>query len=86
VPPEERRAVEGRGGARQRQSRAAGRAGEGRPPDETPFLAAATPAEAGAGDTGGEGGGSSERWLLTYADMITLLLAPLRRALLDLGG
>jgi chemotaxis protein MotB len=27
------------------------------------------------GDTGEHGGGSSERWLLTYADMITLLLA-----------
>ncbi|HEY2477643.1 MAG TPA: flagellar motor protein MotB [Solirubrobacterales bacterium] len=27
------------------------------------------------GDAGEHGGGSSERWLLTYADMITLLLA-----------
>lgn len=27
------------------------------------------------GDAGGEGASSSERWLLTYADMITLLLA-----------
>jgi chemotaxis protein MotB len=27
------------------------------------------------GDAGGHGEGSSERWLLTYADMITLLLA-----------
>ena len=65
-PPSERGSREGRAGGR-RPSRAAGGGMSG----------ARDAAAAAAGDGGHGGGheGGDERWLLTYADMITLLMA-----------